>query len=329
MQRIRTIKPDFWESENLSRVSRDARLLFIGLFNCCDDSGRTRAASRILASRIFPYDDDAKDKIKVWLAELERVKCIRLYVVDGETYLDIPKWLAHQKIDRPSQSKLPSFDEASTHPREDSRNVALEVEREREGEVEMEVDGGSPHSPLSAVPTSVMGNPATVAQEKPAKENPEAPKKYTQARIVLHALNEAAGRHYRETETNLDLIRCRLEEPGVTVEGCIAMIRRQVARWKTDPMMAEFLRPETLFNRRKFDSYYANRDLPAETAGNGNGQRIGGPNLNAHVAGVADRIRERREQWDREDPDAPPPGFEREPKLALPGLGANGNPPQG
>jgi hypothetical protein len=115
--RIRSIKPEFWESESLGRVSREARLLFIGLFSCCDDVGRARASSRLLASRLFPYDDDAFKKLPAWIAELERQGCIRLYQVAGESYLDIPKWLNHQKIDKPSASKLPSFGD----PREDSR----------------------------------------------------------------------------------------------------------------------------------------------------------------------------------------------------------------
>jgi hypothetical protein len=115
--RIRTIKPEFWESESLGRVSREARLLFIGLFSCCDDHGRARASSRLLASRLFPYDDDALKKVPSWIAELQKEGCIRLYKVNGESYLDIPKWLNHQKIDKPSASKLPSFDDV----REDSR----------------------------------------------------------------------------------------------------------------------------------------------------------------------------------------------------------------
>jgi len=115
--RIRSIKPEFWESESLGRISREARLLFIGLFSCCDDHGRARASSRLLASRLFPYDDDAFKKLPAWISELERQDCIRLYQVAGESYLDIPKWLNHQKIDKPSASKLPSFDDV----REDSR----------------------------------------------------------------------------------------------------------------------------------------------------------------------------------------------------------------
>ncbi len=115
--RIRSIKPEFWESESLGRVSREARLLFIGLFSCCDDVGRARASSRLLASRLYPYADDAFKKLQGWISELEKQGCIRLYQVDGEAYLDIPKWQNHQKIDKPSASKLPSFDDV----REDSR----------------------------------------------------------------------------------------------------------------------------------------------------------------------------------------------------------------
>jgi len=117
--RIRSIKPEFWESESLGRVSREARLLFIGLFSCCDDHGRARASSRLLASRLYPYDDDALKKLPAWIEELEKEHCIRLYKVNGESYLDIPKWLNHQKIDKPSASKLPPFDDS----REDSRGL--------------------------------------------------------------------------------------------------------------------------------------------------------------------------------------------------------------
>jgi hypothetical protein len=115
--RIRSVKPEFWESESLSKVSREARLLFIGLFSCCDDVGRARASSRLLASRLFPYDEDAFKRLPGWISELEKQGCIRLYQVDGESYLDIPKWQNHQKIDKPSASKLPPFDDL----REDSR----------------------------------------------------------------------------------------------------------------------------------------------------------------------------------------------------------------
>jgi hypothetical protein len=123
--RIRCIKPEFWQSESLSRVSRDARLLFVGLFSACDDSGRTRAASRFLASLLFPYDEDVPKRIDGWLAELEKEGCIRRYIVDGNSYLEVPKWLSHQKIDKPGKSKIPAFADSSRVVGEDSRIVVV------------------------------------------------------------------------------------------------------------------------------------------------------------------------------------------------------------
>ena len=130
--RIRSIKPEFWESESLGRVSREARLLFIGLFSCCDDVGRARASSRLLASRLYPYDDDAFKKLPGWISELQKQGCIRLYQVDGEAYLDIPKWQNHQKIDKPSASKLPSFDDVREDSRGFEKNSLGTGNRERE-----------------------------------------------------------------------------------------------------------------------------------------------------------------------------------------------------
>lgn len=123
MARIRTIKPEFPHSESMGRVSRDARLLFVQLWTVCDDSGRARGNSRMLASLLFPYDDDAPALIDSWLSELEAEGCLVRYLVDGSSYLQICNWLNHQKIDKPSPSKFPEFDESSrilANPREHS-----------------------------------------------------------------------------------------------------------------------------------------------------------------------------------------------------------------
>jgi hypothetical protein len=123
MARIRTIKPEFPQSESVGKLSRDARLLYIQLWTIVDDAGRARAASRMLASLLYPYDDDARDLIEGWLTELEHGEHIRRYEVDGSQYLEITKWLEHQKIDKPSRSRLPEFVEGSrvvAKPREPS-----------------------------------------------------------------------------------------------------------------------------------------------------------------------------------------------------------------
>lgn len=119
MARIRTIKPEFPQSESMGRISRDARLTFLMLLTIVDDVGRTRAASRMLASILFPYDDDAPGLIDGWLAELVGEHCITLYEVDGTHYLQIINWKKHQKIDHPSPSKLPGPSDMFAKPRED------------------------------------------------------------------------------------------------------------------------------------------------------------------------------------------------------------------
>lgn len=111
--RIRSIKPEFPQSESMGRVSRDARLAFILMWTRSDDAGRLRGNSRMLASYLFPYDDDAPSLIDAWIAELVREQCIDLYAVGGATYVQVRNWLKHQRIDKPSESKLPPFDESA------------------------------------------------------------------------------------------------------------------------------------------------------------------------------------------------------------------------
>ena len=126
MARIRTIKPEFPHSESMGRVSRDARLLFVMLFTIVDDEGRARAATRMLASLLFPYDDDATARIGEWLAELVKEHCVELYEADGNAYLRITNWLSHQRIDKPSRSRLPP--PLSPSPREASPQEGKGVE---------------------------------------------------------------------------------------------------------------------------------------------------------------------------------------------------------
>jgi hypothetical protein len=113
MGRIRTIKPEFPQSESTGRLSRDARLLFILLWTIADDFGKGRASSRMLASLLYPYDEDVPDLIDDWMAELEREGCVRRYSIDNTMYFDIPTWSKHQRVDRPTPSKFPNFDEGS------------------------------------------------------------------------------------------------------------------------------------------------------------------------------------------------------------------------
>lgn len=159
MPRIRTIKPEFPQSESMGRVSRDARLAFIEMWTVADDSGRLRGNSRMLASILFPYDDDAPKLIDGWLDELEREQCILRYEADGQKYIQIVNFNTHQKIEKPSPSKLPSFDDDSVNtPRnlpEASRKMSLDQGRDQgedQGEERILEDAPAAPSPAKADP---------------------------------------------------------------------------------------------------------------------------------------------------------------------------------
>ena len=106
--RIRTIKPEFWESESVGRLSRDARLLFIGLWSIAEDSGVSRASLARIRAGLFPYDETLKNsQIESWLNELEKESMIKRYCVGADHYLHVCNWQKHQKIDHPGKLRLP------------------------------------------------------------------------------------------------------------------------------------------------------------------------------------------------------------------------------
>lgn len=109
MPRIRTVKPEFWGSASVARMSRDARLLFLGLISLADDEGRLLGAPKAVAGEVFPNDDDvtAAD-VEPWLAELAELGAIVRYEVEGVRYVAVAKWKDHQRISKPTPSRLPA-----------------------------------------------------------------------------------------------------------------------------------------------------------------------------------------------------------------------------
>jgi len=107
--RIRTIKPEIWTDEKLSECSLSAHLLFIGLISFADDEGRMEYAPARIRMQIFPCGRVPPKKLTELIGELTERSLIRVYVVDNREFLDIPGFIKHQRINRPTPSKLPAF----------------------------------------------------------------------------------------------------------------------------------------------------------------------------------------------------------------------------
>lgn len=108
MARIRTIKPSFWSDAGGARLSREARLLMVGLISMSDDEGRFVASPAAIIGYVYQHDEDVTPaKVKKWLAEIEKHCQLHLYHVDGLAYGVWERYRAHQRISHPQPSSLP------------------------------------------------------------------------------------------------------------------------------------------------------------------------------------------------------------------------------
>ena len=77
MSRIRTIKPEFWTSEQILSCSQNARLLFIGMWNFADDHGVHQSSYVRLRAEVLPGDNCTIEDVKTWINELIQKKWAR------------------------------------------------------------------------------------------------------------------------------------------------------------------------------------------------------------------------------------------------------------
>nr|WSX75870.1 hypothetical protein OH826_19645 [Streptomyces sp. NBC_00899] len=110
MARIRTIKPEAWDSEDLASVPVTAMLTFFGLLTLADDAGRFRAHPAIIHGRLWALrPEHTPVHVAADLEQLAAAGLICQYTgCDGRTYLHIVTWAKHQKIDRATPSRLPA-----------------------------------------------------------------------------------------------------------------------------------------------------------------------------------------------------------------------------
>lgn len=146
MARNRAIKPKFWDDAKIGRLTRDARLLYIGLWNFSDDIGVVIGNSIWLKSKIFPYDQIQIQQFEKWMNELVINGFICLLSYKGERFIYLPNFTRHQVINKPNYEDLnipkSLIDNAKDEITEQSRNTTvsfteqyvtkIEIEREEE-----------------------------------------------------------------------------------------------------------------------------------------------------------------------------------------------------
>ncbi len=113
MARIRSIKPEFWQSVDLAKLSEHARLMAIALLNHSDDEGYFFANVALVRAACFPFDDDSTT-CRRSIDELSSVGYIEVRIPSpGKEIGRVVKFLQHQRIDRPKPSNLADLFESS------------------------------------------------------------------------------------------------------------------------------------------------------------------------------------------------------------------------
>lgn len=109
MARKRFVHPQMWSDGRVQDMSRDERLMFLGMITIQDDEQRLAASPLALNGAIYPEDKIGNRVIERWRDQV----CIKnpnvvLYTVEGRDYIWLGKAVLYQKPDHPTKSVLPS-----------------------------------------------------------------------------------------------------------------------------------------------------------------------------------------------------------------------------
>lgn len=132
MARIRTLKPECLQHRKVGRLSDRAFRLWVGLILQADDHGRLVADTEQLRLLIFGFHPEVTaGALEEALRELTRVGLVTTYRDRGVRYAAFPSWTHHQKVDHPTDSRLPAPPLARA--RESSRGLANVLDSPRAG----------------------------------------------------------------------------------------------------------------------------------------------------------------------------------------------------
>ncbi len=138
-----------------------------------------------------------------------------------------------------SKSEASKFDASKTDPSKSGKNGGFDPSE----------SGGDP-SVKSTQDPQVTSKPSCPVAAQPDPEVVIT----DQAILVLSHLNQISGSRYQKSKTSLENIRTRLRE-GYSVADLQLVIDLKHEHWHENDEQYQYMRPETLFGPKKFESY--------------------------------------------------------------------------
>jgi hypothetical protein len=165
--RIRSIKPEIRRSLTVCSWKYPVRWTFAGLPGYCDDEGRALDDVRLIKAELYPLDDDMTSrKLEHHLTTIAANGPLCRYEVEGKRYLHLTSFGEHQRVNRPTPSRLPpcpiheqgvSTHGTVTEPSPPRAQARVPAEQGREGNREKE---GSSEQGTRAPRDPAGGHPA-------------------------------------------------------------------------------------------------------------------------------------------------------------------------
>ena len=138
MARIRTIKPEFFTSEDIVSLTPLARIFYVSLWCEADRQGRLEWKPKTLKLRYLPGDDC---DIETLTGELTGAGLVILYEAYGKRYAEIPTFKKHQIINnRESESTIPAREPPRDADASGTRDSRVKAEG-KEGKERKEISG--------------------------------------------------------------------------------------------------------------------------------------------------------------------------------------------
>lgn len=134
--RIRSIKPEFWRSDDISALEVWDRLLFIGLWSYVDDNGVGRDQEALIAADLFAHDlsvdpTETLRRVSQGLNRLYSASLIARYTAphNGQRrdFLEVTNWKRHQRIQNPGQPRYPRSDADEATPTETLHSPSVDA----------------------------------------------------------------------------------------------------------------------------------------------------------------------------------------------------------
>ena len=221
MARIRTIKPEFWTAEQVMELSRDARLLFVGMWNFCDDCGVHPAALKTLKAEVFPGDDITSEDVRRMIDEIIAQGLLCEFEHAGRRWWYVTGW-KHQLINRPTPSRYPRPPRTAPLPLaagpDGISGKGLDEQFQPENQTESMVDCATSHGALTEDSLRTQG----ALTEDSLR---------TQGALTEDSLQEGKGRERKGKEKNKNL-RSRL----------VPRYRRETRARRLSPLCVSTLR---------------------------------------------------------------------------------------